>query len=274
MAFKQEVLSHLMLIIVLLAYEYTIAASLECFTCFGMTDLSSCVSKTTCQSGQVCYNNRTNTGGQQTFDLGCSNIQKCGNQGNIPCTIVGRSLSERQTQSCHKCCATNLCNRNLCGHSDVFTDCKDIMRTRGSPKSGVYTVNLWQSRRTINVYCDMSTDNGGWTVIQYRFDGSVDFYRNFSQYDNGFGDLSTEFWLGLRDIQELASQGLTDLRIELEAVNGSKGFETFEKFSLSSGPAYTFNVGATIGSLRISKWVSESVGPYHNGQHFQPMTTM
>ncbi|XP_060553713.1 fibrinogen-like protein A [Ruditapes philippinarum] len=142
------------------------------------------------------------------------------------------------------------------------------MRTRGSPKSGVYTVNLWQSRRTINVYCDMSTDNGGWTVIQYRFDGSVDFYRNFSQYDNGFGDLSTEFWLGLRDIQELASQGLTDLRIELEAVNGSKGFETFEKFSLSSGPAYTFNVGATIGSLRISKWVSESVGPYHNGQAF------
>ena len=46
----------------------------------------------------------------------------------------------------------------------VFTDCKDIMRVRGSPKSGVYTVNLWQSKRTINVYCDMDTDNGGWTV--------------------------------------------------------------------------------------------------------------
>jgi hypothetical protein len=33
-------------------------------------------------------------------------------------------------------------------------------------------------------------------VFQYRFNGSVDFYRNFSDYERGFGSLDGEFWLG------------------------------------------------------------------------------
>ncbi|XP_053387608.1 ficolin-1-like [Mercenaria mercenaria] len=94
----------------------------------------------------------------------------------------------------------------------------------------------------------MTTDGGGWTVFQYRFNGSVDFYRNFSEYEEGFGNLKTEFWLGLRYIEELASKGRTDLRIDLEAPNGTTGFETFENFSLSAGPAYTLHIGSTIAS--------------------------
>lgn len=34
-------------------------------------------------------------------------------------------------------------------------------------------------------------------VFQHRYNGTVDFYRNFSEYVHGFGDLNTEFWLGV-----------------------------------------------------------------------------
>ena len=69
----------------------------------------------------------------------------------------------------------------------------------------------------INVNCDMETDCGGWIVIQRRNAslGTVDFARNWADYENGFGDLDGEFWIGLRDIHELTNQHDVDLQISV-----------------------------------------------------------
>ena len=97
-------------------------------------------------------------------------------------------------------------------HAGTYRDCQDAY-SRGRRDSGVYTIR--PSKHAFKAYCDMSTDNGGWTVFQRRKDGSVDFYRNWDQYVNGFGNLNGEFWLGLRQINEITAFSSSSLRVDL-----------------------------------------------------------
>ena len=85
----------------------------------------------------------------------------------------------------------------------MYSDCKDAL-AQGQTSSGVYTIQP-DSQPAFQVYCDMETNGGGWTVFQRRRDGSVDFFRNWSDYQQGFGNLSGEFWLGLEKIYHLTS---------------------------------------------------------------------
>jgi hypothetical protein len=75
-----------------------------------------------------------------------------------------------------------------------FIDCYDHY-LNGSRVDGVYRVKPLNADQHLLVYCEMST--GGWTRIQRRQDGSVDFNRNWHETKVGFGDPSAEHWLGL-----------------------------------------------------------------------------
>ncbi|XP_072041063.1 ryncolin-1-like [Amphiura filiformis] len=68
------------------------------------------------------------------------------------------------------------------------------------------------------VWCDMETDGGGWTVFQRREDGSVDFFLNWIDYKNGFGDVTAEHWLGNDNIHTITNNiGKTyELRVDLD----------------------------------------------------------
>ena len=77
---------------------------------------------------------------------------------------------------------------NNCCDLRAFTTC-----------SGVYKLNR-KTFSCIDVYCDMNTTNGGWIVIQRnKKDSLVNFTKNWADYEEGFGDLNTEFWYGLEN---------------------------------------------------------------------------
>ncbi|XP_065903993.1 fibrinogen C domain-containing protein 1-like [Dysidea avara] len=84
-------------------------------------------------------------------------------------------------------------------------------------------------------YCDTVTNGGGWLVIQRRKDGSVDFNRDWIDYEDGFGRLIGEFWYGLHSIHCLTNQGQWELRIDYTFTNGTKGYLSYSNFRV--GPA-------------------------------------
>ena len=102
---------------------------------------------------------------------------------------------------------------------------------------------------SFNVYCDMRTDGGGWTVFQRRQDGSVDFYRGWNDYKASFGQLTAEFWLGNDKIHRLTASRPSSLRVELEDWNGVRVYAKYGKFNIGDEQAlYRLEVGSYSGT--------------------------
>ena len=60
--------------------------------------------------------------------------------------------------------------------------------------SGIYKIQKGTFAGSDDTYCDMITDGGGWIVIQRnKKDSLVNFNKNWTDYEKGFGDLNTEF---------------------------------------------------------------------------------
>lgn len=87
----------------------------------------------------------------------------------------------------------------------VMKDCLDWYEMAGKTTSGIYNIHV--NKKTLQVYCNMEVDGGGWVVFQRRFDGNLDFYRNWADYKNGFGNKSGEHWLGNEYIHLLTNTG-------------------------------------------------------------------
>ena len=127
--------------------------------------------------------------------------------------------------------------------------------------SGVYEFLLFNIS-TFSAFCDMDTDQGGWLVFQRRQDGSVDFYRNYSQYVNGFGDVSKEHWLGLDLLHQLTTRYKVKLRVDLEDWAGNKAYATYSTFSVGDAASgYRLSVSGYAGTAGDSFY-------YHNGMKF------
>ncbi|XP_069136727.1 microfibril-associated glycoprotein 4-like [Argopecten irradians] len=98
--------------------------------------------------------------------------------------------------------------------------------------SGVYSIKMPDLPIT-NLYCDMDTKDGPWTVIQRRTNGNLSFYRGWNDYSAGFGDLSGDFWLG-NNLIHLLTRSLNILRIDLETWDGIRGHTHYRNFRLEN----------------------------------------
>ena len=119
------------------------------------------------------------------------------------------------------------------------------------------------SSSTSRARCDMETDGGGWLVIQKRINGSVDFYRNWSDYVYGFGDLEGELWYGLENIHCLTTREDVELRIEVGNETTPSIVWTYQLFQVGGAETnYTLTIGEGEGTSGADKMA------FHNGMQF------
>ncbi|XP_078498130.1 tenascin-R [Lissotriton helveticus] len=132
----------------------------------------------------------------------------------------------------------------------------------GDTMSGVYSITInGDISQRVQVYCDMTTDGGGWIVFQRRQNGLTDFFRKWADYNIGFGNLEDEFWLGLENLHKITSQGRYELRIDMR--DGQEAvYAYYDKFSIGDASSmYKLRLGDFNGTSGDSL-------SYHQGRPF------
>ncbi|XP_038145194.1 tenascin-N isoform X12 [Cyprinodon tularosa] len=112
-------------------------------------------------------------------------------------------------------------------------DCVQIMRN-GNNNNGIYTVYINNNQsKPIEVFCDMTTDGGGWLVLQRRNTGKLDFMKRWRQYIAGFGNMTEEFWLGLDKIYALTNTPTQyELRFDL-GLGSERAYAVYDNFKIA-----------------------------------------
>ncbi|XP_054717532.1 techylectin-5A-like [Uloborus diversus] len=146
-------------------------------------------------------------------------------------------------------------------------DCDEILRC-GFNQSGVYPI--WPRNRimrgSIDVYCDMETSGGGWTVLQRRGDfrrPANFFYRSWHQYKIGFGDLRKDFWLGNDNIYAITNQKKYNLRIDMQDSENQTRYAFYDQFWIDD-ESYRYKLHV----YDYSGDAGDSLARTHDGFHF------
>uniref|UniRef100_A0A8C2AR71 Zmp:0000000846 n=1 Tax=Cyprinus carpio TaxID=7962 RepID=A0A8C2AR71_CYPCA len=178
---------------------------------------------------------------------------------NLEASVTSHSLSDLSSSTEHTVRLQAVAeDKRSTQISSVFTtagmryrnakDCSEAL-LNGETSSGLYTIYIsGDEKQPVQVYCDMSTDGGGWMVFLRRQSGKVDFYRNWRNYSAGFGDTNDEFWLGLSNLHKITSAGQYELRVDLRDGQESV-FAVYDKFYIADPRSrYKIQIGAYSGT--------------------------
>uniref|UniRef100_A0A8C2WE37 Angiopoietin 2b n=1 Tax=Cyclopterus lumpus TaxID=8103 RepID=A0A8C2WE37_CYCLU len=122
---------------------------------------------------------------------------------------------------------TNRCN----GEAEAFAQCDQA--TQYAITSFPQTQEIEASINCPSfpqVFCDMKTRGGGWTVLQHRRNGSVNFHRGWRDYKMGFGEPTGGHWLGNDIIHKLTSSQEYSLHVQLKDREGNEAFSHYDHF--------------------------------------------
>eukprot|EP00112_Aurelia_sp_Birch-Aquarium-sp1_P007203 Seg1784.7 transcript_id=Seg1784.7/GoldUCD/mRNA.D3Y31 product=Tenascin protein_id=Seg1784.7/GoldUCD/D3Y31 len=113
----------------------------------------------------------------------------------------------------------------------------------------------WNNGSSFRGYCNMDIDEGGWLVFQRRIDGT-EFYRNWTEYVNGFGERDGSYWIGLQALHYMTQEGNITLRIDLKDDVGNVGFAKYKNFRVGNAKEnYKLSIGDYIGNVGDSlRW--------------------
>ncbi len=141
----------------------------------------------------------------------------------------------------------------------VFKVCEEAKKA-GMNYSGRVKLIL-PDKSKIDAYCDMVTDGGGWIIFQKRVDSTVSFERDWKTYEQGFGDVNGNHWMGLSALHSLTSTGSWTLRVDLKLSNGEKGFAKYTNFKIGSkNTKYRLMYGKfSAGNIGDALWISRGM---------------
>ncbi|CAH1988901.1 unnamed protein product [Acanthoscelides obtectus] len=93
--------------------------------------------------------------------------------------------------------------------------------------SGLYLISPGD-QEPILAKCD-----SGWTTVQKRYDGSINFNRDWKEYSNGFGSATGEHWLGNKHLHLITKENCTRLQINMKDIYGEYWQANYDDFRVS-----------------------------------------
>ncbi|XP_070581568.1 fibrinogen-like protein A [Ptychodera flava] len=111
-------------------------------------------------------------------------------------------------------------------------DCQHAYILNGNKlEEGVHFIQPEGYIEPFPVHCEV-TEDGPWTIIQRRKDGSITFANEWQSYKYGFGQITGEHWMGNEKMYHLLRSDEYKLRIELEDWDGNSTYAEYDLFRI------------------------------------------